>query len=348
MKNLIRVACFFLFLFSVDSSAYAGVLPHSSPPLFPSAETPPQPYGEWVNLLLAGGKTPATPSSTLLVQVLEATIAALKPGKPLAEVRIPRRERLLVMGDIHGVWPDLIYGAGQFARETTRVPTHLLFLGDYLDRGPYSVEVMTLLLALKLAYPARVTLVRGNHETPDVNGRFGFKEEVLRKYGSEGSALYNLFNQALEQLPILVRVTAGKHRYAMMHGGIGPGLDLAQLAKERSPGLYAQTVMDDILWNDPSETASEFGPNEERGGNTKVFGFKQVEEFCQHNKVRGIVRAHQYFPEGYKFLNDRLPRQGAFLLTVHGASYGGKTHRFGAAALVVPENDLEVLRYELP
>ena len=78
---------------------------------------------------------------------------------------------ITLVGDVHGQFYDVI----EAFRVGGDVPdTNYLFLGDYVDRGPNSVETITLLFLLKLRYPQRICLIRGNHETRQITAIYGF------------------------------------------------------------------------------------------------------------------------------------------------------------------------------
>ena len=57
-----------------------------------------------------------------------------------------------------------------------------LFLGDYVDRGIFGVEVMQLLLSLKINFPENIVLLRGNHESRNMTENFTFRNEVIEQY----------------------------------------------------------------------------------------------------------------------------------------------------------------------
>ena len=58
----------------------------------------------------------------------------------------------------------------------------LLFLGDYVDRGLFGVEVMAYLFALKINSPDSVYLLRGNHETQEMTTYYNFRDQCIKGY----------------------------------------------------------------------------------------------------------------------------------------------------------------------
>ena len=124
--------------------------------------------------------------------------------------------------------------------------TNLLFLGDYVDRGSYSIEVVIFLYCLKIYYSNEVKMLRGNHESRAMTEHFTFREEVLRKYGGDES-VYEYFIESFESLPIAADVNGD---YLCMHGGISPELatveDINRIDRFIEPPL--QGFLCDLLW----------------------------------------------------------------------------------------------------
>jgi len=198
-----------------------------------------------------------------------------------------------VCGDIHGQFYDLkeLFKIGGDCPQT-----NYLFLGDFVDRGFNSVETFLLLIALKVRYPDRITLIRGNHESRQITQVYGFYDECLRKYRS-----VNVWRYCTEIFDYLALAAMIDDRIFCVHGGLSPSINtLDQIrAIDRKQEVPHEGPMCDLLWSDPEEIDG-WGLSPRGAG--YLFGGDVVAQFNQMNNVDLICRAHQLVMEGYKHM----------------------------------------------
>ena len=123
-----------------------------------------------------------------LMEILRDATAIMKKEPNVLRMKEP----VIIVGDIHGQYYDLIHMFEKVVDSRNLPNTNLLFLGDYVDRGSYSIEVVIFLYCLKINFPQQVMMLRGNHESRAMTEHFTFREEVLRKYDGDES-VYEYF-----------------------------------------------------------------------------------------------------------------------------------------------------------
>lgn len=161
----------------------------------------------------------------------------------MQEVKCP----VTVCGDVHGQFHDLM----ELFRIGGKSPdTNYLFMGDYVDRGYYSVETVTLLVALKVRYRERITILRGNHESRQITQVYGFYDECLRKYGNPN--VWKYFTDLFDYLPLTALVDG---QIFCLHGGLSPSIDTLDhiRALDRLQEVPHEGPMCDLLWSDPDD-----------------------------------------------------------------------------------------------
>jgi serine/threonine-protein phosphatase PP1 catalytic subunit len=216
------------------------------------------------------------------------SIKVLKEDPILLRVGAP----ITVVGDIHGQFYDLL----ALMKLGGALPdTQYLFLGDYVDRGKNSVEVFAYLLALKIKFPARVWLIRGNHETADVSAEYGLRAECVARYNID---LWTSFCQVFEYLPIAAIIA---DKIFCVHGGLSPRLySLDSITSLKRPlEIPSQGMLADLLWADPDKQHSGFRESERGMGYT--FGPDVADRFLQKNNFELIIRAHEVVQSGFQY-----------------------------------------------
>eukprot|EP01012_Entosiphon_sulcatum_P065020 TRINITY_DN938_c0_g1_i2.p2 TRINITY_DN938_c0_g1~~TRINITY_DN938_c0_g1_i2.p2 ORF type:complete len:297 (+),score=87.45 TRINITY_DN938_c0_g1_i2:83-973(+) len=224
---------------------------------------------------------------------------------------------VIICGDIHGQFYDLkeLFKVGGDVPEK-----NYLFMGDFVDRGFYSVETFLLLLALKVRYPDRITLIRGNHESRQITQVYGFYDECLRKYGS-----VNVWRYCTEIFDYLSLSALIEDKVFCVHGGLSPSITTLDQIRtiDRKQEVPHDGAMCDLLWSDPEEGISGWGENDR--GVSFTFGADIVEKFLRKHDLDLICRAHQVVEDGYQFFAKRQ------LITVFSApNYCGEFDNSGA------------------
>eukprot|EP00339_Tiarina_fusa_P001205 CAMPEP_0117076298 /NCGR_PEP_ID=MMETSP0472-20121206/53783_1 /TAXON_ID=693140 ORGANISM="Tiarina fusus, Strain LIS" /NCGR_SAMPLE_ID=MMETSP0472 /ASSEMBLY_ACC=CAM_ASM_000603 /LENGTH=557 /DNA_ID=CAMNT_0004802137 /DNA_START=328 /DNA_END=2001 /DNA_ORIENTATION=+ len=257
-----------------------------------------------------------------------------------------------IFGDIHGNLEDLHFFSDNIWRLGMSLTAgNFLFLGDYVDRGMSCLEVTAYLLAMKLQLPNKVYLLRGNHETRDVNGweeHYGersFIYQCRNRFGDDiGYRIWEACNQVFDRLPLAGVVDQD---IFCVHGGIPRPLspnttriqDILNVPKvaginppyEHEEDAYQQ-VASDCIWSDPaSEDQEQHSVDQEtgfgeslRGGGAICFGDKAVTDFLQQQGFSYIMRAHEAHAEGVAV------SKSARVFTVFSTS---KDHNQGSQAL---------------
>jgi len=207
----------------------------------------------------------------------------------------PVNSPVTVCGDIHGQFYDLL----ELFRTGGELPsTNYIFMGDFVDRGYYSLETFTFLLVLKARYPDRITLLRGNHESRQITQVYGFYDECKQKYGN--ATAWKFCTEVFDCLTLAAIIDG---RVLCVHGGLSPDVrTLDQIRTiSRDQEIPHEGAFCDLMWSDPEDI--ETWAVSPRGAGW-LFGYKVTNEFVHLNKLDLVCRAHQLVQEGYKFMFD--------------------------------------------
>jgi len=285
----------------------------------PRYEGPASVNDAFVDSLLAlyknQGKLPMKYVYMMTLDVLDL----LKQENTLQRVGVPEGTKLTVVGDLHGQYFDFTHMIEQISGKPSP-QNPILFNGDFVDRGVWSIEVLMCLYAFKLQYPQAVHFNRGNHESEMTNAQYGFSNEVQVKYEKK---LMGLFSETFRHLP-LAHVL--QDQVFVSHAGLpGPQERLWEEWMQKAPDEAAGVLMRekqvtlaeieatnrvvepnpmesplviDLLWSDP-KGANGYGPST-RVPMVYTFGPDIAKNFLEANGLKYMLRSHETKSSGFQ------------------------------------------------
>ncbi|CAG9329576.1 unnamed protein product [Blepharisma stoltei] len=252
------------------------------------------------------------------------------------------QDPVTIVGDIHGQLYDMFK---MFEIGGNPENTKYLFLGDYVDRGVYSIEVVFLLYAIKINFPQTFYMIRGNHECRQMTTYFNFRTECIYKYDIE---VYDRIMESFDCIPISCLIN---RKFLALHGGISPELrtieDLTRLNRFVEPpkqGLYC-----DILWSDPVDTPDGRLPegwrkNEVRGCSF-YFGNDVMNNFLKRNDLISVIRGHEAQPDGFKMHRWNGNNEFPAVITIFSAPNYCDSYNNKGAIIKFDNNTLNIQQY---
>ncbi|KAJ1889144.1 3',5'-cyclic-nucleotide phosphodiesterase (PDEase) (3':5'-CNP), partial [Kickxella alabastrina] len=248
-----------------------------------------------------------------------------------------------ICGDVHGQYYDLMK---LFEVGGDPASTQYLFLGDYVDRGYFSIECLLYLYSLKIKYPQTMFMLRGNHECRHLTDYFTFKLECVHKYSE------HVYEAAVESFCALPLGAVVNKQFLCIHGGLSPELhtldDLRTLDRFREPPTHG--LMCDLLWADPVEdfghekNKSYFVHNYARGC-SYFFSYAATCAFLERNGLLSLVRAHEAQDAGYRMYRKSKANAFPAVITLFSAPNYLDAYNNKAAVLKYENNVMNIRQF---
>ncbi|CAF0888468.1 unnamed protein product [Adineta steineri] len=273
------------------------------------------------------------------LKIIEDGAKLLRQEKTMVDVEAP----ITVCGDVHGQYFDLMK---LFEVGGSPATTRYLFLGDYVDRGYFSIECVLYLWSMKILYPTTFFLLRGNHECRHLTEYFTFKTECKIKYTER---VYNACMEAFDCLPLAALMNG---QFLCVHGGLSPEIhtleDIKRLDRFKEPPPYGP--MCDLLWSDPLEdygverTTEQYSHNTVRGC-SYFYSYNACCDFLQNNQLLSIIRAHEAQDAGYRMYKKCQSTGFPSLITIFSAPNYLDVYNNKAAILKYENNVMNIRQF---
>uniref|UniRef100_A0A671RCM7 protein-serine/threonine phosphatase n=1 Tax=Sinocyclocheilus anshuiensis TaxID=1608454 RepID=A0A671RCM7_9TELE len=257
------------------------------------------------------------------LRIINDGASILRHEKCMLEVEAP----ITVCGDVHGQFFDLmkLFEVGGSPHNT-----RYLFLGDYVDRGYFSIEVMV-----------------NNCVSVNATSSIHIKLSIRKIKYSE--RVYDACMEAFDCLPLAALLN---QQFLCVHGGLSPEItcldDIRKLDRFKEPPAFGP--MCDLLWSDPgedygSEKSSEHFCHNSVRGCSYFYSYPAVCDFLMNNNLLSVIRAHEAQDAGYRMYRKSQTTGFPSLITIFSAPNYLDVYNNKAAVLKYENNVMNIRQF---
>lgn len=251
------------------------------------------------------------------------------------KIVVPTDAKVFFIGDIHSslhsFWNCLLnMNIFDNNLKITNPKNYLIFTGDIIDRGPYSIELLHIIFSLRIKNPNNVYICNGNHEDSKMYNSYGFKDEFRNQFPSIDQT--NL-DKTLYFLPtVLFLKFIGEDKWYQFNHGMFhiEELDLSSNKYYiQSPKEFLESekqfwfinehdFSNGYKWfdfeqsDDPAEIEEidgnniTFDKNLSKNGRGIVINSDLLKHYLDYNKIKTIISGHQDIETNLIVLNENI------------------------------------------
>ncbi|CAH8841767.1 unnamed protein product [Trichobilharzia szidati] len=246
-------------------------------------------------------------------------------------------EPITIIGDIYGQYGHLLRILNYYGHPPEK---KYLFLGNYINHGPQSIETILLLIIYKVCYPKSIYLLRGKHECVRLTKAHGFYKECGKRFSLN---FWHILMEIFQYMPVMAIL---ENEIFCVHSGISPMIEQFDIKTQTQfiafieqniilpADIENNRLLMHFIWSDPDDETHGWDQNP--CGQGYLYGSNAVEEFCKRIGVKQIVRSSELMLKGYEFfVNPRL-------LTIFSAPDFTRKYENDAAMLYLYKLDSEL------
>lgn len=235
---------------------------------------------------------------------------------------------VFIIGDLHSDYLSLkeaLQTIGFYEMIASRRAFHVVFLGDYVDRGKNHLKILEFMLCIKYLFPEYVTMLRGNHDggsvldsgdiklpyrIPDEDNPLDYfpiyLDRLIKSNKTADERLLKSYLAFFDRLPYIAFIDTPQGVYQCVHGGIPKPINeeapyahlmsLSDITQYKALDISGATILENIMWADPDRGEEDLKLDKKRFFYTEA----NFMTYCKQFGISKLFRGHEVVDDGVR------------------------------------------------